>query len=393
MARHFRRLTFWLLSGVAALVLLALGALAALRWYIDPNDYRAQIEARASSVLGRPVHLTGTLRWRLGRRIAIISEGGEIANAAGFGGGPLARWSRIRLGVAVRPLLNKRALIDRIDVDGLHLQLQRSAAGDVNWKLAGKDGADGDTQSVTLRIAEIAVHDSAIHYQDVATGADWRVAALEASAKLPENLAGSDRQFLAVNMAGRVSGNPLAREGVAFSAQAAQLRLSPQRLEVPAFALRWADTEIHGDVVAQLAVPDVTAKLNLAAPSLRALLATAKIGPPPMRDPATLGSLRLGGRLHYAAGALALEDLSVALDGTQLQGNVSLLRFKPIAVRFSLIADRVDLDRYRAPADVKTDPLELPLAWLKNLDAQGSIRIQQATVAGAAAREVRIDVE
>jgi hypothetical protein len=57
------------------------------------------------------------------------------------------------------------------------------------------------------------------------------------------------------------------------------------------------------------------------------------------------------------------------------------------------MADRIDLDRYREPADVKGDPLELPLAWLKQLDAVGSLGIRQATVAGAAAKEVRIDVE
>jgi AsmA protein len=395
MARHFRRLIPWLLSGIAALMLLAFGALAALWWFIDPNDYRAQIESRASSALGRPVHLSGALRWRLGRQISIVSEGGEIANADGFGEGALARWSRIRFGLAARPLFKKRALIDRIDIDGLQLQLQRNAAGVVNWTFEGKDQAqESAAQSVALRIAEIAVHDSAIHYHDAGTGADWRVTDLEASARLPENLMEADRRFGDVKLAGRVEGKPVAAEGVAFAMETAELRLSPQLLQVPAFMLRWADAELEGQTTAQLAAPlEVTAKLDLTAPSLRALLATVNIAPPPMRDPDALGKLQLAVRLHHAAGATTLEDLSVALDGMHLQGGVSLPRLQPIALRFSLTADRLDLDRYREPADVKSDPLELPLAWLKQLDAKGTVRIQQATIAGAAAKEVRIDVE
>jgi AsmA protein len=394
MARHLRRLIPWLLSGIAALMLLAFGALAALWWFIDPDDYRAQIESRASNALGRQVHLTGVLRWQLGRQISIVSEGGEIANAAGFGEGPLARWSRIRFGLEARPLLKKRALIDRIDVDGLQLRLQRNAAGVVNWKFEGKGGPqESAAQPVMLRIADIALHDGAIQYQDAVTGVDWRVTGLEAGAKPPGNLMTTDRQFRAVKLAGRLWGKPLAAEGVAFAAEVADLRLSPQLLQIPAFALRWAEADLEGQLTAQLAPPDVTAKLNLTAPSLRALLATANIVPPPMRDPDTLGPLRLAVQLHHAAGATTLKDLSVALDGTHLQGEVSVPRMKPIALRFSLTADRLDLDRYREPADVKADPLELPLAWLKQLDAKGMVHIQQATIAGAVAKEVRIDVE
>jgi AsmA protein len=395
MARHFRRLIPWLLSGIAALMLLAFGALAALWWFIDPNDYRAQIESRASSALDRPVHLSGALRWRLGRQISIVSEGGEIDNVAGFGAEPLARWSRIRFGLAARPLLQKRAVVDRVDIDRLQLRLHRNAAGVVNWAFEGKDEAqESAAQPVTLRIAEIAVHDSAIHYQDAGTGADWRVTGVEASAKLPENLTEPDRRFRAVKLAGRVTGKPLAAEGVAFAMQAAEVRLSPQLLQVPAFTLRWVDAELEGQVTAQLAAPlDVAAKLDLTAPSLRALLASANIVPPPMRDPDTLGQLQLSVQLHHAAGATTLKDLSAELDGTHLQGEVSVPRLKPIALRFNLTADRLELDRYREPADVKKDPLELPLAWLKQLDAKGAVRIQQATIAGAAAKEVRIDVE
>jgi AsmA protein len=395
MARHFRRrLTHWFLAGIAALALLVLVALAALWWFFDPDDYRAQIESRASAAIGRPVRLTGALSWQLGRRISIVSEGGEIANAAGFGPGPLARWSRIRLGVAARPLFDRRVLIDHIDVHGLQLLLQRDAVGSVNWKLQGTGGDEKSAaQSVVVRIAGAAVHDGAVHYVDAGAGADWHVTALEARARLPEDFMAVEREFRDVALSGRVAGGPLAEEGVAFEFQSAVFRLSPQQLQVPAFTARWADSRLDGGMALRPGVPDIEAKLNLQAPSLRALLATAGVKPPAMRDATTLGALHLELSLRYAAGAATVDDLSMKLDGTHVTGKVELPKLQPLAMRFNLAADRVDLDRYLEPVDAKSEPLELPLAWLKQLDARGTLRIRQATVAGAAAKELRIDVE
>jgi AsmA protein len=395
MARHLRRLIFWFLLGVATLLLLALLAFAALWWFLDPDDYRAQIEARASAAIGRQVRLTGALRWQLGRQIFIASEGGEIANAAGFGPVPLARWSGIRMGVAARPLLDKRVLIDRIEIDGLELQLQRDAQGEVNWALQLAEATgDAATQSVTVRINAAELRNGYVHYQDAASGADWRVSTLQFTAQLPEDLAAADRTFRDIDLSGRLAGGPLPAAGVAFALQTGQLQWSPQLLQMPAFQLRWSDATLDGGVTARLGVePEVTATLMLQAPSLRTLLATAGITPPPMADPSTLGALQFSTALQFVQGAATFDPLSIALDETKLTGKLSLPQLKPLSLRFDLAADRVDLDRYLEPDDVQSEPFELPLAQLKALDARGVLRIQQATVAGAAAKAVTIDVE
>jgi AsmA protein len=394
MARNLRRLIFWFLAGIASLALLAVLALALLWWFLDPDDYRSQIEARASAAIGRPVHLTGALHWQLGRRIALVSEGGNIANADGFSPVPLARWSRVRLGVAARPLLDKRVLIDHVEIDGLQLQLQRDAEGRVNWELQVAGGDEkSSAQHIEIRIGGFALHAGALRYLDAGTGADWHVTGLEASAKLPADVMAADREFREVSLAGRVAGGQLMAEGVSFGFEAAVLRLSPQQLHLPAFRARWADARLSGHITARLPGPDMDARLNLQAPSLRSLLATAGVKPPPMRDAGTLGALQLEFAMRYVADAATVTDLSMKLDDTHLTGQVSLPKLEPLALRFDLTADRVDLDRYREPADVQSEPLELPLAWLKQLDARGALQIRQATVAGAAAKEVRIDVE
>jgi AsmA protein len=393
MARHLRRLTLWFLAGIATLALLAGCALAALWWFLDPDDYRAQIEARATAAIGRRVHLTGRLRWQPGWQISIASEGGSIANAAGFGTEPLARWSRLKLGVALRPLFDRRVLIDRVDIEGLQLRLARNAQGMDNWQL-GSAGIDQAPSAVTLRVGAVSLANADVRYHDAVAGADWHVAKLALQAQLPADLAAADRTFHGISLAGRLRGGPIAGDGVVFSLRTDSLRLSPEQLQIPAFEMQWADAGLRGGVAATLgAAADITSRFTLKAPSLRALLATVGVTPPPMADPTTLGKLQFGAAVHYAAGAATLDDLSIALDDTHLTGRLSLPHFDPPALRFDLAADRIDMDRYLEPDSVKSEPFELPLARLKALDAKGVLRIKRASVAGAAAREARIDVE
>jgi AsmA protein len=395
MARNLHRLILWLLAGLATLAVLVLLVLAALRWWLDPNDFRPQLEARASSVIGRPVRLTGALRWQLGTRIYLASEGGEIANAPGFGSQPLLRWSGLRLSVAARPLFDQRVLIDRVDIDGLQVNLQRNAQGANNWELKLADNTgDGADSPVALRIDAVAFRNAQIHYQDAASGADWRVTELAMRAMLPQDMAAADLQFRDIDLAGRMESLPLANGGVPFAFRADSLRFAAQQLQVPALAMHWGDARLEGGVSAQLgAAPVAKGALVLNALSLRALLTTVRVTPPPMSDPTTLGALRVSASYQYAAEAISLTDLTMKLDDTSLSGELSLPRLEPLALRFDLRADHVDLDRYREPDDVTSEPFELPLAALKALDAQGVLRIQAATIAGAAAKELRIDVE
>ncbi|MEO6187087.1 MAG: AsmA family protein, partial [Steroidobacteraceae bacterium] len=196
MARHIRRLIFWLLGGIAALALLAVLALAGLWIFLDPNDFRGQIEARANAAIGREVHLSGNLRWELGPQIFIVSEGGDVANAPGFGPTPLASWAQVRLGVAARPLFSRRVLIDRIDIKGLKLNLQRNAQGQDNWTFRPAKAANpAAPSSVTIRVGAVKLRDADITWRDAGSGADWHLSELAFSARLPEDLAAPTREF------------------------------------------------------------------------------------------------------------------------------------------------------------------------------------------------------
>jgi AsmA protein len=401
MARHARRLILWTGAAILALLLLALLVIVVVVLTIDPDRFRGRIETAASAALGRSVQLSGGLHWHLGWRTAIESRGGQIANAPGFGSEPFARWEALRFGVAVRPLLHRELHIDRMEVDGLQLRLQRDATGASNWKFtpstaAVQTPAVGKPSALKLQVGSIALRDAEVLYQDAVAARDWQFVLISFDAQLPPDPLAMQLEFGGVALSGQARGAPFAAPGVAFGLQARTVKFdrSGGSLSLPDWKLQWAEAQMEGSLQART-MPSVSAqgRLSLRAPSLRALLVSVSFPVPLTRDPAALGPLRLAARADWHEGAATIDELQIALDDTTASGRVELPSLSPLALRFQLAADRVDVDRYLEPEDAGGKPFELPLAALKKLDARGVLTIRQASMTGATAKELRIDVE
>ena len=408
MARHARRLIYWIIGAAFALALLAVLAVLALVWFVDPNAWRARIARSASDALGRQVQLGGDLHWNIGWNIAIASEGGSIANAPGFDATPFAQWQRLRFGLDARALLGKRIVIDQLAIDGLQVNLQRDAAGAGNWIFApakaepNANGSAAGAKPITLQVASLQLRDSQLTFRDAkgvvapGTAALWQLHDLSLDVKLPADLKAPVRELRDVALRGRLAGGPLPAAGIAVAFEAAYLKqdASAATLAVPALQARWDDVQLSGSVNAMYGAPlTANGQLTLRVPSVRMQLERLKVALPPMADPKTLGRLDVDGSFDLKGSALAVTGLHVVLDDTQLSGTVSMPQFRPLALRFELAGDAVDFDRYLEPADYKGKPFELPLAQLKALNVQGVLRMKSATVMGAKATELRIDVE
>ena len=137
----------------------------------------------------------------------------------------------------------------------------------------------------------------------------------------------------------------------------------------------------------------VQGHFGLTAPSLRSLLATVSFPVPRTRDPAVFGPLRLAAQASWKDGAARVSELQMMMDDTTLTGHAELPALAPLALRFELAADRVDVDRYLPPGDAAGEPFELPLAALKELDASGVLTIREARMTGAVVKELRVDVQ
>ena len=73
---------------------------------------------------------------------------------------------------------------------------------------------------------------------------------------------------------------------------------------------------------------------------------------------------------------LALSGLNVKVDDSQIKGNIGISHFAKPLYTFDLEVDTVDLDKYSAPTAAKAEASKpLDLSALKNINADGSIRI------------------
>ncbi len=398
MARHTRRLIFWTIGSLLALALLAALGVVIFVYSVDPNVFRGRIEKAASEALGRPVRLSGDLRWRLGAHIGIESRGGEIGNAAGFEG-PFASWRALRLDVAARPLLNRELEVGRVVIDGLALHLQRNPAGQGNWTLQTAPDA-GQSSQTKFRVDALELRDASVQFSDGPSGREWKLAAMDFETHLPADWNAATLEFADVSLRAEASGPPLQAGGVelAMAVPVATVTAGESSISVPEWKLRWDEAQIGGSLQARGgAQTQAQGQISVRADSLRRLLNTLTIALPATRDPKAFGDFSLAARWNYrdaiadAGASAALEGADLKLDDTHLQGSVTLPRLSPLSLNFDLSADKVDADRYLD--DASTEPFELPLAALKALDAKGTLRIREARVAGAAAKELTIDVE
>ena len=127
------------LGGVVALGLLLL---LLLPLFIDANDYREIIEAKAEELLGREVRL-GDIK------LSVFPLGVKVADVAvealpEEGGGDLLSARSMHVGARLGPLLGGRLEVTRVVIDGPSIILERGTDGTWNVQrlfAAGDDGA------------------------------------------------------------------------------------------------------------------------------------------------------------------------------------------------------------------------------------------------------------
>ena len=387
MARPYRRLILLSAAVVGAILLLVVGAVLALVLFVDADQFRPRIERVAGTALGRAVSL-GRLEWDPGWRIALASSGGSVANAPGFAGADLARWRRIEFGLALRPLLRREAQVDRLVVEGLMLDLQRNADGSANWELS-RPGGGGSSGKVRFSVRELALRDGQVRYRDAAKGHDQLIEAINFGAGLPADLRAPILEFSKVSLEARYRDWP-----VRLNADPVRVTAASQQFELPRFEAQVDETSISGSATGRGGdAPTAESQLRVAMPSLRRQLERAGNPLPPMRDAGVPGPVSLEARASYADGAIRVEELRAKVDDTTLTGRIEVPSIEPLALRFEMQADRVQLDRYMEPDDAGGKPFELPVAQLKALDASGVLSIAEAEGFGGVARQTTITVE
>lgn len=421
-------------------IVLIVGAAVALPIFVDPNDYKAQIESQVESRTGRNLDIEGDIGLTVFPWLGIEMGKLTLGNAEGFPGEVFARTDRVSVRVKLMPLLSRRIEMDKVVIHGLTVNLARNAQGRGNWEdlaqpaqaPAGEaaPAPSGGGGIEALAIGGLDIREANLTWRDARSGQrfELRDLSLQTGALAPQRpvdlelefrfqgeeprLAGhvamsgslevEDQQqvFLArdLQLDAELSADGLPQGEVALSLGGnVGTDLGRQTLTVDDLRL----TALGLDASGQLAVSDLQTKpkisgsLRVAEFSPRALL--EKLGRPAVEtaDPKALTRASMFATLGGTSGSVELQPLEIHLDDTTLGGNLMVTQAKVPAVRFDLALDAIDVDRYlppkgegggegggqAAPAGEGASAAALPVEAARDLDVDGKLAIGKLKVA------------
>jgi uncharacterized protein involved in outer membrane biogenesis len=129
-----RRFLIWIGSGVAAALLLPLVVVGILIATLDPNAYKARIEASMRQALGRDFHILGDLSVTASLSPKLVADNVTLANMPGGTRPDMVRIDRMEVQLQPRALLTGRLLIARLVLLRPDILLETNAAGEGNWR-------------------------------------------------------------------------------------------------------------------------------------------------------------------------------------------------------------------------------------------------------------------
>lgn len=428
-----------------ALVLIVAVGLAALLVFVDPNDYRGQIEAAVQENTGRSLAIEGDLRLSVFPWLGLELGRIRLGNAPGFGDAPFAEVAAAQVRARLLPLLRKELEVDRLTLQGLRLDLQVDKSGRSNWAdLAGESAAAAEKPAAAagapglaaLAIGGLEVSDAQLSYRDATTGAHYQIRDL-ALGSGPIALGRPTDMELSLNLQANqppVSAAITLRSEITLASSLQQITLAGTRLGVKAkgaaLPVPELDLKLASDIAVDLAADSMTVSkleletlgLNLlgeiagtaitTAPQFSGRLRLEPFSPrnlltrlgqpvPETADKGVLGKLTVDTAFSATTKSAALSELKILLDDTALTGKLAVEDFARQSLRFDLAVDAINLDRYLPPPSQTPPPTagsaavgtaELPMELLRALDVAGNFRIGKLTASNLTSEEVRITV-
>lgn len=412
---------------VAAMTALLCAVLLGVWLLVNPNSYKGRIVAAVKESTGRELKLPGDIKLAVMPWVALELGPASLGNPPGFGDEPFLSFAHATVRVRLLPLLRKRLEVARVEVDGLDLRLRKNAQGQGNWQSTeptqpATAGADhGDAARAFASLANLRIQNARLAYEGIALEKlNLETGSITADEHIPIHLtfeanrapsgeqlsliaqfdlsrdAAQQLQFSGVQVSGTLNTSSAGRPAPwELTAPTVNVNLTRQTLDLPTFDASFAGAHLSGRAQAVRILDDlsITGAVNAAPLMLREFATRLAITLPPTRDPKALSQLSATTNFAYGSKALTLTQLQLRLDDTQIQGNLTW-RFGE-ALNFDLGADRIDLDRYRAPAGAATaestsspQPAKPENPW----ELSGTLKLQSARWARLDLADVRVAV-
>ncbi|HKQ15496.1 MAG TPA: AsmA family protein [Steroidobacteraceae bacterium] len=159
------RIVAYIAAGLIGLIVIGLVLVLV---FVDPNDYRDDIQKLVKEKTGRELTLSGDLKLSVFPWIALETGAASLGDAPGFGPEPFASIKHARVSVRLMPLLSGKLEVGNVRLDGARIRLITDERGRDNWADLGKsEGAEQQpqTQSGTGGVPTVAgleINDAAV---------------------------------------------------------------------------------------------------------------------------------------------------------------------------------------------------------------------------------------
>lgn len=129
------KLVAWIVGGLVALLIVAAVLIVA---FVDPNDYRDDIERAVENQTGRNLELTGELELSVFPWISLHTGAASLGEAPGFGPEPFLVIKEAQVSVRFWPLLRGQVEAGKVRLVGARVRLITDAKARNNWDDLGK---------------------------------------------------------------------------------------------------------------------------------------------------------------------------------------------------------------------------------------------------------------
>lgn len=381
------------LSVVLILVLLLAVSLFAATRLIDPNDFKPEIAELARKQASLDLRIPGQLEWSFWPSLGVTIGRTEarLADEEAL----FAAIDNAHVSVAVWPLLFGEVNMDGVRLDGMNLNLVRTAEG-ANWEQIGP--ADGtapaqqktarapageeDTVTMPVSVPEVTVTNGRVSYRDSTTDTDILVehlnlnaqdVSLEAPFPVSLSLRYQDQADIRVdldlntvadlhpdrniyrlnNMALNAEVGGLTTNPVTVSVQQTlEANLDDEVLAVRDLVIRAAGTRTHG----KLDVSQWSDKLLVAGElhtdpfDANDALKSAGLTPIETSDPVALSRVSVDAFLNGPPNSVIVDPLIVKVDNSEIRGSAGLANLDTGKLLANLTLDDIVLDGYLPPA-------------------------------------------
>ncbi len=306
------------LRWVLLVLLLVVGALAALPFLVPTSVYKEQIIAQTKATTGRALSIDGDLKLSLWPAFGVEVGKVSFANAAGTATPQMVTMEYMVVGAELMPLLFGTLNVTQVRFVNPTINLEIDKQGRGNWLFETAQGAPptGDqakpASSGSFSFRDVEIKGGTLTYSDARTETAQRIDAIDVSVKLPS----LDQPM---TFAGALTWN---KEAISVDAAVA----NPRALSTGGKSDLKA--KVNGEVLnatfdgaIDAAKGEVAGDVDFRTQSARRLAAWASVDLPKVRG---FGPMTLRGNLRSTASEIAFKQAKLSLDGMNGSGDLTL---------------------------------------------------------------------